>query len=552
MLDSQKSIELAKKLFSDGQIYDALQEFKKNLGQSENNYWVHYWVGLCYKKLKSYEMATFHLETAHNGVDDSTIALEYLGSILQIGDAERFFRAVENLPQDSDTLARIKESTAMTEDFRRAIQFWNNDSKLKSRSTKVGSKWRDFFNAFQKEINAVLAESKSTPKISFSKNFTNFLSLLQGDEVAELIRLSYERRIHFQFSSWDLSGILVQNENERSAYNAIPQWLKLAGLREPVTFVFDSSEEAPSVKLEQLKAWARSMYGENNNHKYIILTANSKNNVKSDLFSFIEYNIYPILVTQENIDNIPTDLSVIKFGSEQYDFSLLNGMPRPHRCALMMLMKRENLLDKVNYSWWADANQKNSSGIDRYVNICKDRFRAQRFEESEFAWLRTLPERIIADEEGIIKNTHYLCSSINYNFMGSGRFHIVSETDFLGDGTALRLTEKALKPILSGRPFIILGAAGIVDLLRRQGFDVMDDVINHAYDTETDPNARIQAFVAEMRRLTQVQVSKERHAQFCTNNFSNVKPWLEKTRASYVANLFEELRNTNPVKSVTQ
>jgi len=72
---------------------------------------------------------------------------------------------------------------------------------------------------------------------------------------------------------------------------------------------------------------------------------------------------------------------------------------------------------------------------------------------------------------------------------------IVTETlfeDTRGFGT---LTEKYLNTVYGYNFPIILGVPGIVDHARSLGFDLFDDVIDHSYDTITDPMARIQAAI---------------------------------------------------------
>jgi hypothetical protein len=63
------------------------------------------------------------------------------------------------------------------------------------------------------------------------------------------------------------------------------------------------------------------------------------------------------------------------------------------------------------------------------------------------------------------------------------------------------LSEKTYKIFLMGQMPLILGVPDTVSWIRRLGFDVFDDIINHSYDQEPDPGRRIDLVVAELLRF---------------------------------------------------
>jgi hypothetical protein len=83
--------------------------------------------------------------------------------------------------------------------------------------------------------------------------------------------------------------------------------------------------------------------------------------------------------------------------------------------------------------------------------------------------------------------------------------HLVSEASV---HDKIFLTEKTWKPIASGQLFLIWGNAGIVDHLRRLGFDVFDDIIDHSYDSEPDHRSRLRMIHREIHRLVQVDFAE--------------------------------------------
>ena len=99
-------------------------------------------------------------------------------------------------------------------------------------------------------------------------------------------------------------------------------------------------------------------------------------------------------------------------------------------------------------------------------------------------------------------NTHDSNASADYN---NTDYHVtaievVLETLF--DDSRLHLTEKTLRPIACGRPFMLMATHGSLQYLRDYGFRTFDGLIDETYDTITDPRARLQAVVAEMSRIS--------------------------------------------------
>lgn len=76
--------------------------------------------------------------------------------------------------------------------------------------------------------------------------------------------------------------------------------------------------------------------------------------------------------------------------------------------------------------------------------------------------------------------------------------HVVSETTIKDK---IFITEKTWQTILAGQLFMIWGNRGIVSHLRSLGVDVFDDIIDHAYDIETDHRKRLESIHKELDRL---------------------------------------------------
>lgn len=76
---------------------------------------------------------------------------------------------------------------------------------------------------------------------------------------------------------------------------------------------------------------------------------------------------------------------------------------------------------------------------------------------------------------------------------------IVLET--IANSEKIHLTEKTLRPIACGHPFMLMAGPGALEYLRSYGFKTFSPWINESYDLETDPIKRMQLIVAEMKRI---------------------------------------------------
>jgi hypothetical protein len=120
------------------------------------------------------------------------------------------------------------------------------------------------------------------------------------------------------------------------------------------------------------------------------------------------------------------------------------------------------------------------------------------------------PELAIArtDLETVLPaNTHDSHASADYNNLDYAQtsMEIVLETLF--DDSRLHLTEKSLRPIACGKPFMLVATAGSLEYLRSYGFETFGDFIDESYDLETDTVARLNAVIQEMTRISALNLS---------------------------------------------
>jgi len=91
-------------------------------------------------------------------------------------------------------------------------------------------------------------------------------------------------------------------------------------------------------------------------------------------------------------------------------------------------------------------------------------------------------------------------SSATYNSQdfAQTRCSIVLETVY---DQRIHLTEKTLRPIACGHPFLILNGPGALETIRSYGFKTFQPYINESYDKEQSPTKRMDMVLREMRRI---------------------------------------------------
>jgi len=99
-------------------------------------------------------------------------------------------------------------------------------------------------------------------------------------------------------------------------------------------------------------------------------------------------------------------------------------------------------------------------------------------------------------------NTHDASASADYSnedYATTG-VEVVLETLF--DDNRHHLTEKTLRPIACGRPFILVATPGSLQYLKQYGFKTFDGIIDETYDSILDPRERLKAIVQEIKRIS--------------------------------------------------
>jgi len=86
---------------------------------------------------------------------------------------------------------------------------------------------------------------------------------------------------------------------------------------------------------------------------------------------------------------------------------------------------------------------------------------------------------------------------------------VVLETLF--DDSRLHLTEKSLRPIACGKPFILVSTPGSLQYLRDYGFETFGEYIDESYDTVIDPLDRLKCIIKSMKSISSLPNHKKQY-----------------------------------------
>lgn len=111
---------------------------------------------------------------------------------------------------------------------------------------------------------------------------------------------------------------------------------------------------------------------------------------------------------------------------------------------------------------------------------------------------------------------------------------VICETDVLGTSW---ITEKTVKNLYIGKPFVVMSGPGTLAKLHRMGFKTFSPWIDESYDSIENHHDRLKAILAEVDRISMLDVN-ELH--------NNIRPILEHNRANYLK-LLRTWPNENPI-----
>lgn len=134
---------------------------------------------------------------------------------------------------------------------------------------------------------------------------------------------------------------------------------------------------------------------------------------------------------------------------------------------------------------------------------------------------------------------------------------VVLETLF--DEQRIHLTEKTLRPIACGQPFILAAPAGSLRYLQNYGFETFSPLIDESYDQEINPVKRLRCIVQEMRRISRLSAQKKvelsqqlEHIAYRNKKHFFSTDFFTQVVNEYMVNMQQAIHNTLESKSGTE
>jgi len=105
----------------------------------------------------------------------------------------------------------------------------------------------------------------------------------------------------------------------------------------------------------------------------------------------------------------------------------------------------------------------------------------------------------------ISSNEFSATASADYNYADfvSTQISLVLETVF--DDSRIHLTEKTLRPIACGHPFILAAGSGSLEYIKSYGFQTFAPWIDESYDSEPDSFKRLEKIIQAMKQIQNLQ-----------------------------------------------
>ena len=207
---------------------------------------------------------------------------------------------------------------------------------------------------------------------------------------------------------------------------------------------------------------------------------------------------------RETLHTVPTA------EDKTHDLLNFNGLPRPHRMAIVSELHRLGF-DETSYisfllRYYGEVEgeieyreQWKSNIIDMAENLFK--YKSQKdyllefFNEPKHIELDVSTEQLKQDDRFYDKKLYE-----------SSYFSLVNETIFTEPenknswDTQLFITEKTYKPLMNYHPFIVVSLPHTLRYLRQQGFETFPEMFDEYYDVIKDPKERFSYIIRELEK----------------------------------------------------
>lgn len=204
----------------------------------------------------------------------------------------------------------------------------------------------------------------------------------------------------------------------------------------------------------------------------------------------------------------------------EYPFNCLNRVPRRHRMSLYKRLHEQNLLDKgiVSFNEKRDVCLIGEELSKEQLDLLPIYWDFDHSFKHVNDWILQKVNKHQYEHIDNVKNPHV--NDFN-NIIENSFITVVPETEYgvpesierewcdaepIGYETYQNgfITEKTFRHIRDGHPLLLVASAYTLDMLRYLGFKTFSPWIDESYDTIVDPYARLDAVVAELKRICEL------------------------------------------------
>lgn len=192
--------------------------------------------------------------------------------------------------------------------------------------------------------------------------------------------------------------------------------------------------------------------------------------------------------TEKNLQR-NLDLFDLQFGESASDFTFpyitLNNISKNHRCLVMDLLAKNNLIDLGAIAWHDIRRELDNIRATFPIEVTDSVY-------CNYPYQYWKPKRMYLDNKPTDKfDQETLPVEFNQSFM-----QLVTESD----DTVVFFSEKTATPILFNKPFLVASCVNFHKELASFGFLLYDELFDYSFDKEPDEKIRYEGLVENVKR----------------------------------------------------
>jgi hypothetical protein len=194
---------------------------------------------------------------------------------------------------------------------------------------------------------------------------------------------------------------------------------------------------------------------------------------------------HDVLNTSKGLEmfNIRHGENVTEF---KYPYITLNNISKNHRCYIMDMLAKYNLIEKGAIAW-RDIRRE----CDDIRHTFPDNITDSVYFRYPYKYWK--PKRMILDQ-GVNDKFFQETMPIQFN---ESFMQLVTESD----DEVVFYSEKTATPLLLNKLFLIAGAPGYHTGLKDRGFELYDEIFDYAFDTEKNDKLRYEGLIENVNRI---------------------------------------------------